>query len=217
MQMARICGIIKNKPKLRNVRKGASMEKRDFTQIFTDGDTKVGYIPGSETVLFIKTGQGGTIYGQENRYLNLAIHVNEKYGCSVFVSQTSDDSAEAYLRDMAVLDGIFVNKSYQICYLGVSKGGLIGIWHGVNNEKIKRIAAINAPLMINFHSKTLPAIKRIGKDRLTMIYGSLDPSYKYTPFVEKWANLAILEGADHNLSGRESELTKITEELLSID
>ena len=101
------------------------MGKRDFTQIFTDGDTKVGYIPGSETVLFIKTGQGSTIYGNENKYLSLAIYVNEKYGCSVFVSATSDDSAKAHLRDMAVLDGIFVNKSYQIYYLGVSKGGLI--------------------------------------------------------------------------------------------
>lgn len=190
------------------------MGKRDFTQIFTDGDTKVGYIPGSETVLFIKTGQGSTIYGNENKYLSLAIYVNEKYGCSVFVSATSDDSAKAHLRDMAVLDGIFVNKSYQIYYLGVSKGGLIGIWHGANNEKIKRTVTVNAPLMINFHSKTLPAIKRLGKDRITMIYGSLDPSYKYVPFVEKWANLAIIEGADHNLNGAETSLVKIVEDVL---
>lgn len=190
------------------------MGKRDFTQIFTDGDTRVGYIPGSETVLFIKTGQGSTIYGNENKYLSLAIYVNEKYGCSVFVSATSDDSAEAHLRDMAVLDGIFVNKSYQIYYLGVSKGGLIGIWHGANNEKIKRTVTVNAPLMINFHSKTLPAIKSMGKDRITMIYGSLDPSYKYVPFVEKWANLAIIEGADHNLNGAETSLVKIVEDVL---
>ncbi len=190
------------------------MGKRDFTQIFTDGDTKVGYIPGSETVLFIKTGQGSTIYGNENKYLSLAIYVNEKYGYSVFVSATSDDSAKAHLRDMAVLDGIFVNKSYQIYYLGVSKGGLIGIWHGSNNEKIKRTVTVNAPLMINFHSKTLPAIKRMGKDRITMIYGSLDPSYKYVPFVEKWADLAIIEGADHNLNGVETSLVKIVEDVL---
>ena len=32
-----------------------------------------------------------------------------------------------------------------------------------------------------------------------MVYGSLDPSYKYVPFVEKHANVRILEGEDHNL------------------
>ena len=190
------------------------MENRDFTQIFANEDTKVGYIPGSPTILFIKTGQGGTIYGHENKYLNLAIHVNEKYGYSVFVSATSDDSIEAHLGDMAVLDSVFVNKSYQIYYLGVSKGGLIGIWHGVNNEKIKGILTVNAPLMINFHSKTLPAIKSLGKEKLTMLYGSLDPSYKYVPFVEKWTNLAIIEDADHNLNGAEISLVKIVEDML---
>ena len=190
------------------------MENRDFTQIFANEDTKVGYTPGSLKVLFIKTGQGSTIYGHENKYLNLAIHVNKKYGYSVFVSATSDDSIEAHLGDMAVLDSVFVNKSYQIYYLGVSKGGLIGIWHGVNNEKIKGILTVNAPLMINFHSKTLPAIKNLGKDKLTMIHGSQDPSYKYVPFVEKWANIEIIEGADHNLNGAEISLLKIVEDML---
>ena len=190
------------------------MKNRDFTQIFTDGDTKVGYIPDSAMVLFIKTGQGGTIYGYENKYLNLAIQANEKYGCSVFVSATSCDSAEAYLQDMAVINSVFVNKSYQIYCLGVSKGGLIEIWHGANNPKIKHTVTVNAPLMVNFHSKTLPAIKNLGKDKLTMIYGSLDPSYKYVPFVEKWANIEIIEGADHNLNGAEISLLKIAQDVL---
>ena len=68
--------------------------------------------------------------------------------------------------------------------------------------------------MVNFHSKTLPAIKNLGKDKLTMIYGSLDPSYKYVPFVEKWANIKIIEGADHNLNGAEISLLKIAQDML---
>ena len=47
------------------------MEK-DFAQIITVEDITIGYIPGSSKVLFIKTGQGGSIYGYENKYLDLA-------------------------------------------------------------------------------------------------------------------------------------------------
>ena len=47
------------------------METKGFTQIFTSEDMSVGYIPGSSKVLFIKTGQGGSIYGYENKYLDI--------------------------------------------------------------------------------------------------------------------------------------------------
>ena len=44
----------------------------DFTKTIEDNSIKMGYIPGSQEVLFIKCGQGGTIYGYENKYLDLA-------------------------------------------------------------------------------------------------------------------------------------------------
>ena len=53
--------------------------KKDFTKIITVEETTIGYIPGSAKALFIKTGQGGSIYGYENKYLDLAFEVNEKY------------------------------------------------------------------------------------------------------------------------------------------
>ena len=74
--------------------------------------------------------------------------------------------------------------------------------------------SINAPLMINYHGKTLPGIKKLGSDRLTMIYGSLDPSYKYIPFVQKYAEVQIIEGADHNLIGSKLQLMDIVEAAL---
>ena len=55
--------------------------------------------------------------------------------------------------------------------------------------------------MINFHGKTLPGIKKLGREKLTMIYGSLDPSYKYLSLIEKHASIQIIQGADHNLVG----------------
>lgn len=185
------------------------METKDFTQVFTSNDMSIGYIPGSSKVLFIKTGQGGTIYGYDNKYLNLAIEVNEKYGHTVFVSATSSDSQEVYGRDMQLLEQCLGTSEYEIFYLGVSKGGLIGIWYGADEPRMAKMVSVNAPLMINFHGKTLPSIKKLGREKLTMIYGSLDPSYKYVPFVDKNANVQIIEGADHNLCGASIQLLDI--------
>ena len=116
------------------------MRKSGFDKIIDD---TIGYISGSNEVLFIKTGQGGTIYGYNNKYIDLAAEVNEKYGWSVFVSATVTDDREAYCHDMKLLEQCLGNSEYEIYYLGVSKGGLIGIWHGANDAKIKRMIAIN--------------------------------------------------------------------------
>ena len=64
------------------------MSKKYFTKTFIENGINIGYIDGSNKVLFIKTGQGGSIYGYENKYLDLAIWAKEQYGCSVFVSST---------------------------------------------------------------------------------------------------------------------------------
>jgi hypothetical protein len=191
------------------------MEK-DFANIITAEDMNVGYMPGSNKVLFIKTGQGGSIYGYENKYLDLAFEVNEKYDFSVFVSATTIDTKESFLRDIKTVEDTLGTTDFEIYYMGVSKGGLIGIWHGCDESRIVKMVSINAPLMINYHGKTLPGIKKLGMDKLTMVYGSLDPSYKYVPFVDKHANVQIIEGADHNLIGASCSLSNIVEEKLYV-
>lgn len=182
------------------------METKDFTQVFTSNDVSIGYIPGSSKVLFIKTGQGGSIYGYENKYLDLAIKVNEKYDCSVFVSATTIDTKDSYQHDIQIIEKCLCTSEFEISYLGVSKGGLIGLWYGCDEPRIKEIITINAPLMINYHSKTLPGIRKLGSDKLLMVYGSLDPSYKYIPFVDKYANVQVINGADHNLRNSRLDL-----------
>ncbi len=190
------------------------MTGRDFTKKLTSQDGNVGYIPGSHQILFIKTGQGGSIYGYENRYLDLAIEINERYGFSVFVSETVTDSAESFRRDILAVEEMLGTTDFEVYYIGVSKGGLVGIWYGADEGRIKRMLSINAPLMINYYGRTLPGIHRLGKARLTMAYGTLDPSYNYTPFAEKHAAVRIIEGADHNLTGKDGALMSLTEEYL---
>ena len=185
------------------------METYDFAKILTSEEMNIGYIPGSKKVLFIKTGQGGSIYGYENRYLNLGIEVNKAYGFSVFVSATITDTKEIFQKDIKILEELIGSFDFEVYYIGVSKGGLIGCWYAADEARIQKIISINAPLMINFHNKTMPGINKLGKDKLTMVYGTLDPSYKYVPFVEAYAKIKILEGADHNLRNSKVRLREI--------
>lgn len=175
----------------------------------------VGVIIGTSKVLFIKTGQGATIYGYENKYLKLAQRMNCKYGCTVFVSATVEDTRDAYDKDVRIITEVMGNVPFEIFYMGISKGGLIGCWYGASDPNVKRILSINAPLMVNFQNRTLPAIKKLSADRLIMVYGTLDPSYRYTGFIKRYANVEILEGADHQLRGYTSVLETFVAKLFA--
>lgn len=183
---------------------------KDFDKIYEAEQTEIGCIFGSRRVLMIKTGQGGSIYGDERKYLGLAWEIRRKYGFSVFVSATVTDSREVFEKDVRLMEALLGTREVEIYYLGVSKGGLIGVWYGADEPRIVRMLSINAPLMVNFHRKTVPGAIGLGRERLTMLYGSLDPSYGYIPFAEKYANIEIVEGADHNLKGSPVTLKELT-------
>ena len=193
------------------------MKENDFDEIITIEESliEIGYIAGSANVLFIKTGQGGSIYGYENKYLKLAQKINADFGYTVFVSSTVTDIKAIYDMEMQLVSGLFAEKPYEIYYVGVSKGGLIGCWYGADNPKVKRILTVNAPLMINFHNRTLPAMIKLTPPKIKMVYGSLDPSYRYVGFAEKYATIQIVEGADHQFRGCTSILENLVVDFLS--
>ena len=189
------------------------MYNKDYSKVITEGKIKIGYVFGSDTVLFVKTGQGGSIYGYEGKYIDLALKIKEKYGYSVFISETNEDDVKTFEREIRLVKSNFVNNSCQIYYLGYSKGGLIGCWYAASEESVVGVVSVNAPLMMNYYSKTLPGIKMLS-DKLTLVYGTRDPSYKYLPFAEKYADVHTIEGADHNLLGSDVGLIDIAEKYL---
>lgn len=69
-------------------------KKRDYDHVVGN---QYGMIKGGPELLFIKTGRSGTIYGYENKYLEIAREVNKKYGCSVAVSANPVDSNSSIL------------------------------------------------------------------------------------------------------------------------
>ena len=193
------------------------MQEKDFDRVLIDPSSTVGYVEGSERVLFIKGGQGGSIYEYNNRYLDIARNVRRRYGCSVFVASTSCDDRDIYDHEMRLVEELVNSPRREIYYLGISKGGLIGCWYGADNPRIKRIVTVNAPLMINLHNRTRPAIEKLTADRLTMVYGSCDPSYPYIPFIRNHTTVRILDGAEHNLENSPVSLAELVDELLLFD
>ena len=45
-----------------------------------------GIVNGNNTIVFIKVGQDGSIFGYQNKYLDIAFELNRKHGYTVIVS-----------------------------------------------------------------------------------------------------------------------------------
>lgn len=54
-----------------------------FDKIVEKNKIEYGIINGNSKLFFIKVGNGGSIYGQENRYLKMAEQIHNVRGCSV--------------------------------------------------------------------------------------------------------------------------------------
>ena len=173
--------------------------KRNFNNTIIE----YGIINGNNTILLIKTGSEGTIYGYNNKYLKLAKYVSSKYGFTVIVSSNPRTGINSnQLADAIELIDEYFKDKYEIYYMGISNGGLIGAWYG-NNYSFKRMLLINPPLMINYH-KTKEGLQSFNNDKVSLIFGELDPSFKLVGLLDyinnDKVNYHIIKGENHHLS-----------------
>ena len=174
-----------------------------------------GIMKGNNRIIFIKSGQDGTIYGYQNKYLNIAHTINKKYGYTVICSSNPFDGTNPLDNAMNIIEK-YCNKNnykdYEIYYMGHSNGAIIGAQFGYKYPKIKKMLLINAPLMINYH-KTKEGLLRFNQDKITMIYGDLDPSYKYVELLNniknKKINYLVIKGQDHHFSKNNYEFSQL--------
>ncbi len=179
-----------------------------------------GIMKGNSIIVFIKAGQNGSMYGYENKYLKIADSINEKHGYTVVCSSNPFDGNNSLDNAMEVIEKYCNDNNfndYDIYYMGTSNGGMIGAQVGVNYPKIKRMLLINVPLMINWH-KTKEGIMSFKGEKLILVYGSLDQSYKYTelltPLLNKKIELKIIEGQDHYFSKDSYDFKQLPEDFL---
>lgn len=133
-----------------------------------------GIVNGNNTIVFIKAGQDGSLYGYQDKYIKMAKRLNQKYGCSVICSSNPFDGRNPLDNAMEVIKDYATQfDDYTIYYLGFSNGALIGAWFETNYSKIKRMALVNGPLMYNYH-KTKQGVMSFNGEKMTFIYGEYD-------------------------------------------
>lgn len=87
---------------------------------------QIAIVKGSTTMLFIKGGSGSTYYGYNNKYLDIATTINQKYGLTVAVSSNKLFSKIDLKEE---LQSVFtaLNTHHQVLFAGVSSGAVAAI------------------------------------------------------------------------------------------
>lgn len=181
-----------------------------LTKIFTDHiDIEYGIIEGNNTIVLIKVGQNGTIYGYENKYLHIATQLHAQFGYTVMVSSNPFNGKNPLDQAFDVIEEYCETKgfaSYEVRYMGHSNGAVIGFTWGHTYPQITKMLLINGPLMVNWH-KSKAGLTKIKDKVVTFVYGEKDPSHFFVrhlhPFTEnnEHVNVVVAKEADHNFTG----------------
>ena len=170
-------------------------------------NNQIAIVKGSTTMLFIKGGSGSTYYGYNNKYLDIATTINQKYGFTVAVSSNKLFS-KIELKDE--LQSVFkaMNTHYQVLFAGVSSGAVAAIEQSPDIYDLQKLLLINPPFTIS-----LPKVKRSleanEEATFNFVFGSNDPTYRFLHLLDNVnsqlsINLKIVEGAVHNFKGIKS-------------
>lgn len=171
-------------------------------------EDRFGILEGGSTLVFIKTGRGGSIFGAGDKYLRIAEQIKQKYGYSVVVSANPEGSVsnlEDEIREI-IATGLDIGE---IIFIGVSNGALVGAQQGWKSALISRMLLINGPLMINW-LKTKRGIEYFEGESIRIVYGEDDPSNQYFGLLDLIDSdryeIRMLPGVDHTFSGKEEVL-----------
>jgi hypothetical protein len=189
----------------------------EFKYLVKGREVNIGIIDGNNTIVLIVPGQNTGIFGYEDRYLKLSKRINKKYGSTVVITSNPFQNENPIDELMYVINRYAERFSdYKVYFFGFSKGANIGSHYATLESKITRMVLVNGPLMINPH-KTREGILRFQGERMTFIYGSLDPSYDYSGLVNLETKdnikLVILDNINHNVENEEVFLN-LTDEAL---
>ena len=177
-----------------------------------------GIIEGNNTIVFIKSGQNGSIYGYNNKYIKMAKRLNKKYKCTVICSSNPFDGNNPLDNAFTVIEK-YTSKfeDYKVYYLGFSNGALIGAYFGINYPKIKRMLLVNMPLIydINLIKNNL---NNFNNEKVTIVYGSLDYSINLLENIKdiksNRVDIKVILNEDHYFSKDEENFYSLPEKYL---
>ena len=177
-----------------------------------------GIIEGNNTIVFIKSGQNGSIYGYNNKYIKMAKRLNKKYKCTVICSSNPFDGNNPLDNAFTVIEK-YTSKfeDYKVYYLVFSNGALIGAYFGINYPKIKRMLLVNMPLIydINLIKNNL---NNFNNEKVTIVYGSLDYSINLLENINdiksNRLDIKVILNEDHYFSKDEEDFYSLPEKYL---
>ena len=177
-----------------------------------------GIIEGNNTIVFIKSGQNGSIYGYNNKYIKMAKRLNKKYKSTVICSSNPFDGNNPLDNAFTVIEK-YTSKfeDYKVYYLGFSNGALIGAYFGINYPKIKRMLLVNMPLIydINLIKNNL---NNFNNKKITIVYGSLDYSINSLENIKdiksNRMDIKVVPNEDHYFSKDEEDFYSLPEKYL---
>lgn len=165
-----------------------------------------GFIFGSDCqkIFLIKTGQDGSIYGYQNKYLKLAHELRDLYGFSVVCASTPSSDIDQMAQFAEIVHSEFkITDATKIYFMGMSKGASIGCLEHASFPQICRFLLINPPLMINT-TKLCRCAQIFAGEMMAFVFGSLDPSAHLAGILKlherENVRVAIIPEQDHYFS-----------------
>lgn len=176
--------------------------EKEISDIAKGYEIKHGIIKGNSTVFFVKTGLNGSIYGYENKYLEIAGKVREQFGYTVVISSNPYDKwggiRFGFTKDHLDVSFKLIDElgGSEVLLFAYSNGALMSLMHGHKYPQIKKMVLVNMPL----HFSNLSTVNKkaeLYKD-LTFIYGSRDDFSFLQKCIKK--EIVVVEGEDHNFT-----------------
>lgn len=185
--------------------------KFDQTTTESNNNSKIEYgiVHGTSTIVFIKVGLSGTIFGYKNKYLKIARILNKNHSCSVIVSSNPIELGYEtdFQKEMSFIENYASGRNfqdYQIYFMGHSNGATLGILNAYKFPKIKKMLCINGPLNL-MPSILTPGFEQFNGEKINLVYGSKDPTFNMSnlykkDFQSEKIDFVTVKGTDHHFS-----------------
>lgn len=171
----------------------------------------------SKVVLLTVPGVDGSVDGFEDKYVKIAESIQEKYGAAIvrmanpFITSYHWESNIRQSLNYIIenTEEITGHKDVEIRIMAHSAGAAIVAQIAWEYPEITRILLVNPATKLGI-DKIQYGLSEFGVDRITIIFGSEDPSVGDVDEIAKLSEAKnvqthILEGVDHNFSGESLE------------
>ena len=196
---------------------GADGKDYGYGERYEYGVIDQGSAANGAAIVFIKPGLGGTVFGHQNKYLEIAKALNRKFHCPVICSANKDSEGLSgdmkFVSDYAMSMGL---EDWSVYYFGHSNGALRGLQEARKFPKIQRALLVNPPLMMDLHKSILGA-KEFSGQSMRLVVGSKDPSAdiasQFSELNGERFAVEILDGVDHNFTDAQDVFASLPQKL----